>query len=223
MVLARAGAAVTLAVPATQTARSPRRGCHSTSVVDGVAGRLGRPGLVVRGTRIERVAPAAARCRRQDHIEGRGKVAMPGLIDAGVRLAASPRRRAGLLAAGVTTVATPAPTRPPRPLAPGSRQRPALRAEVAAGLRAAADRRPGGPPLAPRPTRSTPRGPGWSRPRAAPARPCARDPGARPALSRRPRRDRRWRAADLVYSPPTRSTTSRTRGRSTPWFSAARC
>jgi imidazolonepropionase-like amidohydrolase len=63
--------------------------------------------IVVRGTRIERLVPAGGPLPRgKTVIEGRGKVAIPGLIDAPVRLAAfSPATLQHLLAAGVTAVA----------------------------------------------------------------------------------------------------------------------
>ena len=77
------------------------------AIVDVEGGRL-QPDrdIVVRGTRIERVAPAGgALPRGKTVIEGRGKVAMPGLIDAPMRLAAfSAATLQHLLAAGVTTV-----------------------------------------------------------------------------------------------------------------------
>jgi imidazolonepropionase-like amidohydrolase len=77
------------------------------AVVDVEAGRL-QPDrdIVVRGTRIERVAPAGGPLPRgKTVIDGRGKVAIPGLIAAPVRLAAfSPATLQHLLAAGVTSV-----------------------------------------------------------------------------------------------------------------------
>jgi imidazolonepropionase-like amidohydrolase len=77
------------------------------AILDVEGGRL-QPDrdIVVRGTRIERVAAAGgALPRGKTVIEGRGKVAMPGLIDAPVRLAAfSPATLQHLLAVGVTAV-----------------------------------------------------------------------------------------------------------------------
>jgi adenine deaminase len=80
---------------------------RGVAVVDVEAGRL-QPDrdIVVRGTRIERVVTAGGPLPRgKTVIEGRGKVAIPGLIDAPVRLAAfSPATLQHLLAAGITSV-----------------------------------------------------------------------------------------------------------------------
>ena len=80
---------------------------RAIAIVDVAAGRV-LPGrdLVVRGTRVERVTPAGGVLpRAKTLIEGRGKFAIPGLIDAPVRLAGfSPSTLQGLLAAGITAV-----------------------------------------------------------------------------------------------------------------------
>ena len=62
--------------------------------------------IVVRGTHVERLTPAGgALPRGKTQIEGRGKFAIPGLIDAPVRLAAfSPATLQEVLAAGITAV-----------------------------------------------------------------------------------------------------------------------
>jgi adenine deaminase len=62
--------------------------------------------IVVRGTRIERIASSGgAPVRAKTTIDGRGKFIVPGLIDAPVRLAPfSPATLQRLLSAGVTTV-----------------------------------------------------------------------------------------------------------------------
>ncbi len=80
---------------------------RGVAVVDVESGRLlPDRDIVVRGTRIERVAPAGGSLPHgKTVIDGRGKVAMPGLVDAPVRLAAfSPATLQHLLAAGITTV-----------------------------------------------------------------------------------------------------------------------
>lgn len=80
---------------------------RAVAVVDVEAGRLVPDrDIVVRGTRIERVSPAGGPLPRgKTVIDGRGKVAMPGLVEAPVRLAAfSPATLQHLLAVGVTSV-----------------------------------------------------------------------------------------------------------------------
>jgi adenine deaminase len=80
---------------------------RAVTIVDVAGGRL-VPGqdIVVHGTRIERIGPAgAAAPDTKTLIDGRGKFAIPGLIDDPVRLAAfSPATLQGLLAVGITTV-----------------------------------------------------------------------------------------------------------------------
>ncbi len=84
-------AAVSMAAPLlAQTGEPPAEVViRDISVVDVEAGRLlPARDIVVRGTRVERVAPAGgALPRGKTLIEGRGKFAIPGLIDAPVRLA----------------------------------------------------------------------------------------------------------------------------------------
>jgi adenine deaminase len=103
-------AAVSIAAPLpAQTGEPPAEVViRGISVVDVEAGRvLPARDIVVRGTRIERVSPTGRELPRgKTLIEGRGKFAIPGLIDAPVRLAAfSPATLQRLLAAGITTVA----------------------------------------------------------------------------------------------------------------------
>lgn len=77
------------------------------AIVDVEAGRLlPNRDIVVRGTRIERVALGGGPLPRgKTVIEGHGKVAMPGLVEGPVRLAAfSPATLQHLLAAGITAV-----------------------------------------------------------------------------------------------------------------------
>ena len=102
-------AAVSVCVPLiAQTAAPPAEVViHDISVVEVETGRLlAARDIVVRGTRIELVAPTGgALPRGKTLIEGRGKFAIPGLIDAPVRLAAfSPATLQRLLAAGITAV-----------------------------------------------------------------------------------------------------------------------
>lgn len=102
-------AAVSMAAPLlAQTGEAPAEVViRDISVVDVEAGRLlPARDIVVRGTRVERVAPAGgALPRGKTLIEGRGKFVIPGLIDAPVRLAGfSPSTLQGLLAAGITAV-----------------------------------------------------------------------------------------------------------------------
>jgi len=106
--LALLAAAGVSAAPTVQTIDSPAEVViRGVALVDVAAGRL-VPGqdIVVRGTRIARIAPAGgALPSAKTTIDGRGKVAIPGLIAARVRLAAfSPRAMQGLLAQGVTAV-----------------------------------------------------------------------------------------------------------------------
>lgn len=101
-------AAVATASMMAQTAEPPAEVViKGVAVVDVEAGRLlPDRDIVVRGTRIERVTPGGGPLPRgKTVIEGHGKVAMPGLVDAPVRLAAfSPATLQHLLAAGVTSV-----------------------------------------------------------------------------------------------------------------------
>jgi adenine deaminase len=101
-------AAVATASLIAQTAESPAEVViKGVAVVDVEAGRLVPDrDIVVRGTRIERVSPAGGPLPRgKTVIDGTGKVAMPGLVDAPVRLAAfSPATLQPLLAAGLTAV-----------------------------------------------------------------------------------------------------------------------
>jgi imidazolonepropionase-like amidohydrolase len=102
-------AAVSMAAPLlAQTGEPPAEVViRDVSIVDVEAGRV-LPGrdIVVRGTRVERITVAGgALPRGKTLIQGRGKFAMPGLIDGPVRLAGfSPATLQGLLAAGVTAV-----------------------------------------------------------------------------------------------------------------------
>lgn len=77
---------VLAAVPgaSTQVVEKPAEAVvHAVNVVDVASGRiLPDRDVVIRGTRIERVVPAGdATVRAKTVIEGRGKFAMPGLID----------------------------------------------------------------------------------------------------------------------------------------------
>jgi imidazolonepropionase-like amidohydrolase len=89
-----------------QTAEPPAEVViKGVAIVDVEAGRLlPDRDIVVRGTRIERVTPSGGPLPRgKTVIDGRGKVAIPGLVDAPVRLAAfSPATLQHLLAAGIT-------------------------------------------------------------------------------------------------------------------------
>jgi len=80
---------------------------RDVAIVDVAAGRL-VPGqdLVVRGTRVDRIAPAGGPLPPgKITFDGRGKFAMPGLIAAGVRLSAfTPAGMQALLAQGLTAV-----------------------------------------------------------------------------------------------------------------------
>jgi imidazolonepropionase-like amidohydrolase len=89
-----------------QTAEPPAEVViKGVAIVDVEAGRLlPDRDIVVRGTRIERVTPSGGPLPRgKTVIDGRGTVAIPGLVDAPVRLAAfSPATLQHLLAAGIT-------------------------------------------------------------------------------------------------------------------------
>jgi adenine deaminase len=91
-----------------QTAETPAEVViRGIAILDVESGRLQLDqDIVVRGTRIARVAPAGGSLPPgKTVVHGRGKVAMPGLIDAPVRLSAfSPATLQHLLAAGVTAV-----------------------------------------------------------------------------------------------------------------------
>jgi adenine deaminase len=91
-----------------QTAEAPAEVViRGIAVVDVQSGRLQADrDVVVRGTVIERVAPAGGSLPRgKTVIDGRGKVAIPGLVDAPVHLAEfSPATLQHLLAAGITAV-----------------------------------------------------------------------------------------------------------------------
>ena len=174
--------------------------------------------IVVRGTRIEQVAPTGgALPRGKTLIEGRGKFAIPGLIDAPVRLAAfSPSTLQRLLAAGITAVVDVGtdPVRA-RALAPGLERRASLRAANRPGLRDRPGPGRGGAAPVTRQSRGHPRRAGQARDigrrhaRAGVARRHARS-GA-DALPRWARRDRRGRSRRPGRPHrPIRSTTSAT-------------
>ncbi|MGD9902704.1 MAG: hypothetical protein AB7U83_04475 [Vicinamibacterales bacterium] len=80
---------------------------RGVAIVDVVAGRL-IPGqdIVVRGTRVERIAAAGGPLpAAKTTVAGRGKVALPGFLADGVRLAAfTPAAMQSLLAHGTTAV-----------------------------------------------------------------------------------------------------------------------
>jgi adenine deaminase len=80
---------------------------HDVTIVDVEAGRLvPSRDIVVRGTRVDRIAPSGgAPISAKTTVDGRAKFVVPGLIDAPVRLAPfAPATLQRLLSAGVTTV-----------------------------------------------------------------------------------------------------------------------
>ncbi len=107
-IAAFASVALSTATPFTQTAPTPAEVViRDVAIVDVAAGRLvPARDIVVHGTRIDRIVPTGgALPPAKTLVDGSGKVAIPGLIAADVRLAAfSPAAMQRLLAQGITAV-----------------------------------------------------------------------------------------------------------------------
>ena len=200
------------------------------SVVDVEAGRmLPARDIVVRGTHVERVTPAGgALPRGKTQIEGRGKFAIPGLIDAPVRLAAfSPATLQEVLAAGITTVGDVG-TEPARL----DRWRRDLNTGRLYAPRIAQGCEPAGTPARRRALRRRRRGrcmtcssASCRRVGGPPHRRCARSRSIAPAGGASPDSAPLHRVAPPISSSsaPTPSTTCGTPAKSMPWCFAAKC